>query len=172
MAWVEVHQSLRDHRKVLTIADELALPEPHVAGHLVFLWLWALDNAPDGSLPASARLIERASGWNGEPGAFMQALIAAGLLEHDGDNLRIHDWDDYAHLTDKKDRAPVRRAFESLSRTLRPIVLSRSGYRCTYCGSDESLEIDHIVPIARRGTNDISNLQALCRPCNRRKGAL
>jgi hypothetical protein len=96
MAWVEVHQSLRDHRKVLTIADELALPEPHVAGHLVFLWLWALDNAPDGSLPASARLIERASGWNGEPGAFMQALIAAGLLEHDGDNLRIHDWDDYA----------------------------------------------------------------------------
>ena len=172
MAWLEVHQSLFTHRKTYALADLLGLPEVHTVGHLVALWSWAIDNAPDGIIAASPRTIGKAAQWPGAYDTFVDALVEVGFLDRDGETLAIHDWDDYAHLTDKKDRAPVRRAFESLSRTLRPIVLSRSGYRCTYCGSDESLEIDHIVPIARRGTNDISNLQALCRPCNRRKGAL
>lgn len=33
-----------------------------------------------------------------------------------------------------------------------------------------NLEIDHIVAIANGGSNDPSNLQLLCRPCNRSKG--
>jgi 5-methylcytosine-specific restriction endonuclease McrA len=31
--------------------------------------------------------------------------------------------------------------------------------------------IDHIQPVARAGTNDRSNLQLLCQPCNSSKGA-
>ncbi len=38
-------------------------------------------------------------------------------------------------------------------------------------GATTMLEIDHILPIARRGTNDPANLQVLCRPCNRKKWA-
>lgn len=33
------------------------------------------------------------------------------------------------------------------------------------------IEIDHIVPESRGGSADPSNLQLLCRTCNRRKGA-
>lgn len=33
------------------------------------------------------------------------------------------------------------------------------------------LEIDHVVAESRGGSGDISNLQLLCRACNRRKGA-
>jgi len=33
-----------------------------------------------------------------------------------------------------------------------------------------SFEIDHIVPVIRGGHSDPSNLQLLCRPCNRSKG--
>lgn len=48
------------------------------------------------------------------------------------------------------------------------------GYRCPRCGRSEpdiTLSIDHIIPLARGGCNDISNIQPLCRACNAAKGA-
>lgn len=44
---------------------------------------------------------------------------------------------------------------------------------CVYCGFRRratSMEIDHIIPVVRGGSNDESNLQVICRPCNLRKG--
>lgn len=41
---------------------------------------------------------------------------------------------------------------------------------CTICGSCGDTEIDHVVPLSRGGTDDISNLQPLCRYCNGLKG--
>lgn len=42
--------------------------------------------------------------------------------------------------------------------------------KCAYCGSTKNLTIDHIIPICRGGSDDIKNLQCLCRDCNRKKG--
>ena len=50
MAWIQVHQQLKDHRKLLAAADELEIEPPHMLGLLTSFWLWALDNAPSGSL--------------------------------------------------------------------------------------------------------------------------
>lgn len=50
-------------------------------------------------------------------------------------------------------------------------VYSRDGFKCAKCASIDHLTIDHIKPLARGGTNDIGNLQTLCRPCNSAKGA-
>jgi HNH endonuclease len=47
----------------------------------------------------------------------------------------------------------------------------RGGFRCAHCGSSDDLAIDHVVALAVGGTNDLSNLQLLCGPCNSRKGA-
>ena len=61
---------------------------------------------------------------------------------------------------------------QPIPRKLRHKVFQRDGYRCRECGASKdetSLEIDHIVPVARGGTNDIDNLQTLCRECNRMK---
>lgn len=41
---------------------------------------------------------------------------------------------------------------------------------CKYCHSKENLVIDHIVPLASTGTNDIQNIQVLCTSCNTKKG--
>lgn len=53
---------------------------------------------------------------------------------------------------------------------LRKTVFARDQFTCTYCGARGSaLECDHVVPISRGGTNDLSNLATSCRPCNRAK---
>lgn len=52
-------------------------------------------------------------------------------------------------------------------------LLEKQNWKCAGhgCGSSlrESKELDHIKPLARGGSNDITNLQWLCMPCNRKK---
>jgi 5-methylcytosine-specific restriction endonuclease McrA len=49
---------------------------------------------------------------------------------------------------------------------------SNGYYRCTCCGKKfrkEDIDIDHIVPRNRGGTDELLNLQPLCKHCNRSK---
>jgi len=59
--------------------------------------------------------------------------------------------------------------------SIRYEVLKRDGYRCQACGASAKdgarLEVDHRVPIAKGGSNHLSNLWVLCDKCNRGKGA-
>ena len=47
--------------------------------------------------------------------------------------------------------------------------LALLNYQCVYCGSKDRIEIDHIYPISKGGTNHIDNLQPLCAFCNNSK---
>lgn len=51
----------------------------------------------------------------------------------------------------------------------RQAVYRRDGYRCVECGAEGELSIDHVVAIRDGGTNNIENLQTLCRTCNQAK---
>ena len=42
--------------------------------------------------------------------------------------------------------------------------------KCACCGAEEQT-LDHIVPVLLGGSNDIENIQPLCRSCNSSKGA-
>lgn len=56
---------------------------------------------------------------------------------------------------------------------VRPHLMRQSNNTCAYCGhriTARGLHVDHMVPVVRGGSNDINNLQAICRPCNKRKG--
>jgi hypothetical protein len=62
-----------------------------------------------------------------------------------------------------------------LTAGLRWIILRRDNFKCTACGkgADDGikLEVDHIVPVEKWGKTEESNLRALCKDCNRGKGA-
>ena len=46
------------------------------------------------------------------------------------------------------------------------LVMS-DGRKCAYCGLEEiPLEIDHIIPKSRGGTNRLKNLALSCKECN------
>lgn len=46
-----------------------------------------------------------------------------------------------------------------------------AGLHVCPCGATAGLQVDHVVPLARGGTNDFANLQVLCASCNNSKGA-
>lgn len=48
----------------------------------------------------------------------------------------------------------------------------RDGFSCAKCGDAGSdLQIDHIFPVSKDGSNEMDNLQLLCKDCNMAKGA-
>ena len=56
---------------------------------------------------------------------------------------------------------------------VRQYLLEKWGRQCAYCGTKKKpLQIDHIHPKARGGSDRVSNLALACEPCNQKKGAL
>jgi hypothetical protein len=45
-----------------------------------------------------------------------------------------------------------------------------SGVKCSYCGSSESITLDHVFPRFVGGVDSCDNLTYACRPCNSSKG--
>ena len=62
-----------------------------------------------------------------------------------------------------------KRASGVLSGSVKYEVLRKAKSKCELCGisnNEKALEVDHIIPRNKGGSDDISNLQALCYSCN------
>jgi 5-methylcytosine-specific restriction endonuclease McrA len=56
---------------------------------------------------------------------------------------------------------------------VREYLLEKFGRTCAYCGATNvPLQIEHIIPKARGGSNRVSNLALACEPCNDTKGTM
>lgn len=55
---------------------------------------------------------------------------------------------------------------------IREYVLERDNRRCAYCDAENvPLQLDHVRPRARGGSDRVSNLTLACGPCNQAKGS-
>jgi len=50
-------------------------------------------------------------------------------------------------------------------RKTRAQILSRDNNECQYCGA-QATTVDHVIPVAKGGTDESSNLAAACNRCN------
>lgn len=56
---------------------------------------------------------------------------------------------------------------------VREYLLAKWGRQCAYCDKEHlPLQVEHIMPKAKGGTNRVSNLTLACHGCNQKKGAL
>jgi hypothetical protein len=100
-AWIESHQTLRDHPRKDHLAELLFagtvqndVADYAAIGLLHELWWWALDYAQDGDLSHfTDRQIARACRYDGSPKVLIDALTESGFVD---EQRRIHDWHDYA----------------------------------------------------------------------------
>ena len=88
--------------------------------------------------------------------------------------LLIADWIIWVMLRTRSDERRIRPTKRvSWPKGLKRELMRRQDNTCVYCGhrrTARTLDIDHILPAVRGGSNDVSNLQVICRPCNQRKG--
>lgn len=49
---------------------------------------------------------------------------------------------------------------------IRKGALERDGYRCQKCGRAGRLEVHHVLPVYKGGTDDLDNLLSVCRGCH------
>jgi diadenosine tetraphosphate (Ap4A) HIT family hydrolase/5-methylcytosine-specific restriction endonuclease McrA len=111
-----------------------------------------------------------------------RVLVSRGVVERNKNEYRLKSWEDLSRqqvqelielcnrkLSDfvaNRDPWAHRRKSEGyISGTLHYEVLKRAKFRCELCGisgEEKALEVDHILPRRRGGTDDLHNLQALC----------
>ena len=118
MAWIELPQTLPTHRKIMKLRRILKIKTPQAVGHVAMLWLWSIDNAPDGDLSkVDVEDIAAACEWSKSAETFVAAMKEAGLMDPD---MKLHDWDEYTGgLMEKRDveylNAYHRQVYEKIS---------------------------------------------------------
>lgn len=72
--------------------------------------------------------------------------------------------------TPRVEPLPLSQPKHRMPRALRAEVFDLHGQCCVYCG-DPATTVDHVIPQAKGGTDDLENLRPACLPCNTSKGA-
>jgi len=92
--------------------------------------------------------------------------------------ITILNWDKYqtgAYARKRRERERKKtqnKTNQVIPNGLRFEVFMRDNFTCRYCGRmppEAVLEIDHIIPRSKGGTNGIDNLVTCCRECNQGK---
>ena len=96
MAWIESHQTLDNHPKLIQACAGLKIGRPQMIGHLHLLWHWCLDYAIDGDLSKyTPQQIAKVCDWDHDPDTFVMVLTDANFLDRAQEAYKVHDWLDF-----------------------------------------------------------------------------
>lgn len=150
--WIKMRCNLGNDIRTIRIARAMNRSPDGIVAALYAVASWFSQHGHYGKMRESADVIDN---FLGMPG-FASLLIEEGwLVVHDG-------------VLCLRGFCEVSAMRKSLGKAVRERVLAAG--KCAACGTTENLVIDHIVPVVRGGSCEMDNLQALCQPCNARKG--
>lgn len=130
MAWIESHQSLKDHPKTRKLARLLGVSTPTAIGHLHCFWWWSLDYASEGDVTRYDEMdLAIGAEWEGDARAFVDAMVTAGFLDsfEDGD-MQIHDWPEYAGKLIERKQANAQRMREARANRVQDTSAPRASH--------------------------------------------
>lgn len=104
--------------------------------------------------------------WDND-GLGVDQVYALLVTRHDREMRRIS----HAQAVVAMRQAPPRPRRGAIPDDLKQYVWTRDQGHCQACGTNTELQFDHIIPVSMGGATSAGNLQLLCGPCNRRKGA-
>lgn len=105
MPWIESHTTLRVHKKLKPLCDDLGITRAQAIGHLHMLWWWTIEYRETGDLNSLYETdIAAACDWRGDAKKIVKALKKHGWIT---ENNFIKDWMDYAGFL-LRDRARKR----------------------------------------------------------------
>ena len=145
--WFRVDDGWWSHPKVAALSLQ-------ARGLWVTAGSWCSQHLTDGHVPRGALPLLRGTG------KLAAELVQSGLWVETAEGWQMHDWELYQ---------PTRGL-----RSERTQVFEASGFKCAYCSASvtpNTGHVDHVVPIARGGSSERSNLVASCARCNLSKGA-
>ena len=99
MAWIESHQTIDHHPKMLKLARAMNWSRFDAIGRLHVFWHWCLDYAPDGQLdkhgPMVIAEVFGVVGTESERAQFIAALRESEFVDFEP-RMQVHDWWDFA----------------------------------------------------------------------------
>ena len=149
---LEGKASRRELDDAVRLSDQRPVPLAEVDGRTYYLWQerWFSDDEGLDADDVHALLLVREE-------------QVAGRLRR----ARTHR----ERLDEAERLASSRRARGVVAGDVRAVVWARDGGRCTACGATTELQFDHVIPLSLGGSSTEANVQLLCGPCNRAKGA-
>ena len=148
--WFQVFADLPGHIKISKLRDGMKLKNRYEAvGLIVCIWSWAAVHAPSGELTgASAQDLADAAGWRKSAKTLLEALVAAGFLDREGDSLILHDWDGHQGMLQ-----------DALSRARKKAADRQRAYRERKKAEKEVLQQPSFLPednTTRNVTDDVT----------------
>jgi|GEM_PF-4551861 len=112
MAWIPSDVNMGRHPKTRRFARELGVSVPAAMGHLHLFWHWCMEFASNGYVTQhDVTDIADAALWGCNADDFMNALIECKFIDKSGNELKVHDWDEYGgRYLEKKNTNAERQA--------------------------------------------------------------